>query len=431
MAVLRDFKFPTEWSNEYEMSILFAPLPDRDDTTGSRKSKLAFWSAAIRSYAHQRANAREMDEDQQRLGFTVADVEAQFTRKDLETPCLVREVMKELHSEGAIKSSSSFLRHSWWDTVASVFRWIRGGDAPLPSGTFFYDDILKEMAIKLYDELSRDLHSSISRIFLDEDISRKLSCPLHPDDLDILLKQLEYERKINIFNRKGHNFRAVKVHDPGSYIGVTELDCTIADLKYSLLVVSKQESELADAVKEKRALVMEYLRSKQRARALGALNLQKRTESLLTRRGACVSNLERILYEIGCVESNKVVVDSMKLGARTLEDMRRAWGLSADSVAEVAASISESVEDHQEVDEIISRDISQNTSMAFDESELERELEQLTLDPCPDDPKNVLDESDRKGEFAESEQKPEKLDIVQSVDKKRRIKQREQNVMLS
>lgn len=93
------------------------------------------------------------------------------------------------------------------------------------------------------------------------------------------------------------------------------------------------------------------------------------------RRSIALHNIETLLSNVDEAHHSGIVLDAYKIGSKTLQKVLNESGLKYDNVDEVLADVRETLDQHREVQDVMSS--SSADVVSHDEDELELELRDL------------------------------------------------------
>jgi len=97
--------------------------------------------------------------------------------------------------------------------------------------------------------------------------------------------------------------------------------------------------------------------------------------ALTERRSLALHNIESLLCSVDEAQNSGVVLDAYKIGSNTLKKVLSDSGLKYDNVDEVLADVRDTLDQHREVQDVLSTSVVEGASQ--EEDQLERELREL------------------------------------------------------
>ncbi|KAG0212247.1 hypothetical protein BGX28_006600 [Mortierella sp. GBA30] len=218
-------------------------------------------------------------------------------------------------------------------------------------------------------------------------------------DLEIVLRYMHYEMKVLITGKLDTNSHSNEVQDDEMVIRfatkdalqsksrqeITAADRGIIELRHTCKRLEKQVQEVEGRMSELKEKARICVRKNQRPQAAFALRTRKSLEDVLHKRLQSLDTLSSILFRIQSSETDAEILQSYRLGAKTLaavmatKDVDGTETLSVEAVEKTMDRISDVFADQQEVDDAISIGTSMmiTSTGGMDESELMAELDAL------------------------------------------------------
>lgn len=145
----------------------------------------------------------------------------------------------------------------------------------------------------------------------------------------------------------------------------------ILQLRSQLEMLSKREKHLQNQMEEQDNLARKHV-STNKAAAKAALRRKKQFEHAYEQTQAQVMSLEREIYSIESANINKETLEAMRNAQKAMQQIH--GGLTIDKVDQTMEELREQHAIGEEIGEAISQGVGNN---AYDEGELDEELEQL------------------------------------------------------
>ncbi|ELR14781.1 SNF7 family protein [Acanthamoeba castellanii str. Neff] len=205
---------------------------------------------------------------------------------------------------------------------------------------------------------------------------------LNAQDLQILLTYMHANGKAALFETARGEKVAVKLAKAGeSKVELNEADKGILQLKETLGSLEKQEGQLSKDIDGCRVKATNWLKKKNKPKAMMELKRKQRLQSVLDKRLSFIENIHQILHTIEQTQTDKEMIDQFKLGVDTLKRVREESGVTVEAVDQVMDDLQDALLDQREIDDAISSGQEQLSSV--DEAELEEELAQLVATALP------------------------------------------------
>ena len=232
------------------------------------------------------------------------------------------------------------------------------------------------------DQMLRDLRSSTEAqqvlphtqkkkiVYLEQD---KLNC-LESTESKLVLQYLVLKKKVSVCEVNSSKFLKFSTDNIAAQPIVFD-ETDVCQIKINLTIreldidIESKENEC----KNLRLKVKQLLKSDSRASAKSTLKRQKLVEDQLQKKTEQKFNLECLLDELLNAESNKTVVQSLKIGSDELK--LKLKDLNSENVDEVMDDLQSVLSQGDELSESISRNIHEDS---FDMEDLEKELNDLS-----------------------------------------------------
>ena len=207
-------------------------------------------------------------------------------------------------------------------------------------------------------------------VYLEQD---KLNC-LDSEESKIVLQYLVLKKKVSVCEVNSSTFLKLSTDNLAAQtivfdetdVCLIKINLTIRDLDID---IESKENEC----KNLRLKVKQLLKSDSRTSAKSTLKRQKMVEDQLQKKTEQKFNLESLLDELLNAESNKTVVQSLKIGSDELK--LKLKDLNSENVDEVMDDLQSVLSQGDELSESISRNIHEDS---FDMEDLEKELHDLS-----------------------------------------------------
>ena len=207
-------------------------------------------------------------------------------------------------------------------------------------------------------------------VYLEQD---KLNC-LESEESKIVLQYLVLKKKVSVCEVNSSTFLKLSTDNLAAQtivfdetdVCLIKINLTIRDLDID---IESKENEC----KNLRLKVKQLLKSDSRTSAKSTLKRQKMVEDQLQKKTEQKFNLESLLDELLNAESNKTVVQSLKIGSDELK--LKLKDLNSENVDEVMDDLQSVLSQGDELSESISRNIHEDS---FDMEDLEKELHDLS-----------------------------------------------------
>jgi len=199
--------------------------------------------------------------------------------------------------------------------------------------------------------------------------------PLTEVDAKVLLRYLERDRKVIVFDKEVIKFIAdnVSPHE------ISAIDRGILELKNAVQGLHAQVDGLQNKVDECTRKASAALRQKRKPVALNYLRSRKELEELLSKRLGSLHTLESTLIHVEAAAGDIEIMKSFESSTATLRTLLAHPSLQRESIEATMDALAEVNADAKEFDEAIriGGGLATNTEDVIDEDDLEDELRGL------------------------------------------------------
>lgn len=377
-----------EWNDDSAMQYFNAVLPSpREQDPHRWDSLMEFWSERVLPSAMRHTNS---------LSFTIDQLKSCLKRNGF-YPVGLDSIVAEMNRKGTVVAEGQVAAQTagwgswlWGNLVARPISWgwsqvVAPAEAELatttldPKARFVLLPLLKAKADELLSKHADDAvfaadHLVTQRQLLD-------ITGLNAQDLQILLTYMHANGKAALFET-ARGEKAVKLAKAGeSKVELNEADKGILQLKETLGSLEKQEGQLSKDIDGCRVKAADWLKKKNKPKAMMELKRKQRLQSVLDKRLSFIENIHQILHTIEQTQTDKEMIDQFKLGVDTLKRVREESGVTVEAVDQVMDDLQDALLDQREIDDAISSGQEQLSSV--DEAELEEELAQLVATALP------------------------------------------------
>ncbi|XP_053573958.1 charged multivesicular body protein 7 [Bombina bombina] len=374
MASQHTVTWPSECDDDDRMSFLFSAFKENRDVNSSDwDSKMTFWIPLI--LKHAKTNGL--------ISVTLRQLQADFTRKG-RVPLGLGTVIQEMIRQGALHKESDFvagITNGWltWSMrqlVIKPLQWTVGavlGHQISPDEVLVVPEVIKERAsLALQKYKSSHLHSLP---LLSEEELRSHFTELCPDNsaLNLVLLQLQREKKICMLERAGKKLIKFVQSGAAHVTPVSESDLGIYDLKQSETLLSERLQstwEESDRLKEE---ARSYSQAGNKQQALRCLRRRKLAERRISDLQSKLDNVQSILERISAAETDRKVISAYQTGVSAL---RLAL---IDVNLEKAESLVDQIQEFCDLQDDLNQTLSGATfnEANLDSEELEKELDEI------------------------------------------------------
>lgn len=390
---------PSCWNEEDRINALFSPLRGKSANPQDWSSKYKFWKNLILEWLRFKM----------RCSFTLADLTNNFKKGDKVPHCLPT-VIDELLRSGDVVLESDFLKEpsetwtAWsldlflkkplaWSLVKVKSLVV---DSKMDKDTaYVHLQALRELgkiAMSVLRERKERERSRVVATFSEIARDCRTYEPngdnITDDSLMFALISLKREKKVCLKRASDQSELLVKLTAHSTDV--------ITETEEGLYYLMKEEEALLGRIRvmeeEKVKLIGEakaYLAKQMRQTARLRLRKKMQLERAIERRTEALGSLQHLVYDIENSQTNVAVLSAYKIGSTALKKLADE-GLTESNVRNIIDEISESLDEQEEVQGIISSSRLNDSAGQLD-AELEEELERLTAadpdtTPIPESP---------------------------------------------
>ncbi|XP_043261981.1 charged multivesicular body protein 7 [Colletes gigas] len=369
-------KLPKCWNEEERMNALFSPFRSKSVNPQDWISKYKFWHNIIYEWLKHTMQC----------SFSITDLNQTFKRKGCSPLCLV-SVVEELLRNNEIIPESEFLKEpcgSWttWSIDTFVKRPLVWSFSKVKSYVvnnevnketrYIHIQIVRELGktiLSILEEKKENILVPFSEVV--KSCKSKVNQNMSDDTVMLVLIWLRREKMVAFTNSVNESDLLIK-------IAVHSSD-NITEIEEGLYKLSKQENELVKEIQlleEQKVNIINqtksYLAKGLRQVAKTHLSKKLKLEKTITNRVQTLENIQALILSIQDTCTNTAVLSLYKTGSNVLKKLNES-GLTETNVKDVMDSLSEALEEQNEVQLMLSETLKSNDS----DVDLEQELEEL------------------------------------------------------
>ncbi|KAH8371440.1 hypothetical protein KR093_007499, partial [Drosophila rubida] len=379
------FEFPPVWDENNKMKELLATFHSRDLSPGSYDAKMLFWADLIKKHCRHLGKAN----------FCLRELQLQFMRGE-QIPACLDTVLADMEQQKQIRLRTEYE----YDPLNSWSGWLVNSFVKRPISkswlklkhSIIAEDVVAQALIEwvhvdvvqhLCNEIDRNvLHKNRGKLLHFEgfkSICKNSKLNVHENCLHLCLITLQARKLIAIeykIERQTKTIHLIKipVNEHDSLI-ISETDHAKHNLEMTRVGLLKQLEELEDEIKVNDSKVRQYVKENKRQLAKTYLRKRRLLEKNHERRSIALHNIETLLSNVDEAQNTGVVLDAYKMGSKMLQNVLNESGLKYDDVDEVLADVRDTLDQHREVQDVMSN--SNVDVTCVDEDELEKELKDL------------------------------------------------------
>ncbi|XP_016955734.1 charged multivesicular body protein 7 [Drosophila biarmipes] len=386
------FSFPESWRDNARMQVQFAMFRSRDLDAEDYDAKMKFWKDLIAKYLKFCG----------RPVFRLRDLQLQFMRGD-QLPACLDTVITELQHTKQIRSRSEFEQdpaNSWsgWLVNSLVKRPLSWSWTKLKHSVVGEDleasallewihlDVLNSTCVLITEKVLSENSGKLLHFDAFKSLCKAQQVRIHSDkDFCVCLLALNVrqivglEFKVEKGQRQIHLIKIPK--KDGDDLNISQEDHAVHNLQNTQAQLLKQLEDLEEEIKINDEKARQYLKENKRQLAKTYLRKRHLLEKNHERRSLALHNIESLLSSVDEAQNSGVVLDAYKIGSNTLKKVLSDSGLKYDNVDEVLADVRDTLDQHREVQDVLSTSVVEGVSQ--EEDQLERELRELCGESSP------------------------------------------------
>ncbi|KAG8934572.1 hypothetical protein FRC02_009652 [Tulasnella sp. 418] len=196
---------------------------------------------------------------------------------------------------------------------------------------------------------------------------------LSQEDVKVLLRHLERDRKVIIRDKEVIKFIETEMHHRPQQI--TETDKGVLEMKITISRLEEQIEEIQNQITERTNKIKDFLRKGQKVMATSYLRSRKQLEEVLGKRLGSLETIQTILLKIENAANDLEIMRAYETSTNTLKTILAKPELQLENVERTLDAMSEALADHKEIDDAIK--LGMEDTSGVDEDELEEELKML------------------------------------------------------
>ena len=373
-----------EWNDEMRVAGLFSAFGEsREVNPQVWDSRMIFWKQVLT----QSAKLSLLSEDS--LLFHISkEFESKFMRNGL-TPLGIRRVLYEMYKNNEISIQDDFSKaysHLSWlfnNLIKRPLKWSLSQLSPVSeqesanalTGSFVIHELVEDLAKKVMLRCSK--LEGLDRVITMQEFHRIIqdvwlcSHRLSPRDLNCVVTFLQCR---NFLTVSSTSTPFVKIGSDA----ITETDSQVAVILETLCNLNKQSDEISAKISEVQISIKKCLEEKQKQMAMVHLKRRKALEVVQVKRSTTFHSLEEVLLKIKTSSMDATVINVFSIANSALKKVLNDNSLTVEKVETVLDSLSDTLADHQEIEQAMMAGQSEITGGELEE--FEQELEQLMED---------------------------------------------------
>lgn len=367
--------YPECWTDDIRMGALFSPFRPIKQNPIYYVEKMKFWTNLITKYCVYKGSA----------SVSLPELRLAFQRGN-RRPYSLEAVLEEMLKDGKIQQEHTFMeppQHTWSEwanralakTGSWAFKivWDKIRHAKADHETYVVLDAVKKQANTLH------AHSFTETVMSKEALMNSLSgSGLTDDGAELALHYLHCQKRAAIYKYVNNDIKItiIKIAAQNSTTnGIMDYERILYDLSQSIELQRGVVTNLEKLIKETDTQIRKYIREGNKNIAKTHLKKKHVLEAQLVQKSELLNNTEVMFNSLSESKSNTQVFNTLRDAAKTLKISQEESGITADTAEDQMADIRETLEDHNEIQAIITGPAFEN--VAADDAALEDELRHL------------------------------------------------------
>ncbi|XP_039485881.1 charged multivesicular body protein 7 [Drosophila santomea] len=386
------FSFPASWQDNVRMQVQFAMFRSRHLDAESYDAKMNFWMELIAKYL--KFSGRPI--------FSLRNLQLLFMRGD-QLPACLDTVISEMQKRKQIRSRSEFEHdpaNSWsgWLVNSLVTRPLSWGWSKIKHSVVTEDLEASTLVEWIHLDVLNNTCDLIIEKVLSENTGKllhfnafKTHCKTHgvrihsDKDLCVCLLALNVRQTVGLEFKVEKGIRQIHLikipRKEGDDLNISQEDQAVHNLQNTQSQLLKQLEELEEEIKVNDDKARQYMKGNKRQMAKTYLRKRHLLEKNHERRSLALHNIESLLSSVDEAQNSGAVLDAYKIGSNTLKKVLSDSGLKYDNVDEVLADVRDTLDQHREVQDVMSNSVVENAIL--EEDQLEQELRELCGESAP------------------------------------------------
>ncbi|XP_001354130.3 charged multivesicular body protein 7 [Drosophila pseudoobscura] len=379
------FSFPACWEDVEIMQIHFATFRPRHLNIEDYETKMKFWKDLVTQYLKFWGQ----------ITFSLRDLQLKLMRGD-QLPACLDTVLSEMYQQNQIRPRTDHdLENSWtgWLINSLVKRPLSWSWLKLKHSVVGEDVEATKLVEWIHLEVLNDICGLMVKKILPENRGKlfhfdafKSLCDVHhirihsEKDIFACLITLHARHLVGLEFKTEKQARCIHLikipFKETDDLSINELDLGVHRLQITQADLLKQLQNLEEEIKANDEKARQYIKENKRQMAKTYLRKRHLVEKNHERRSLALYNIELLLSSVEEAQNSGVVRDAYKIGSSTLQKILSNSGLKYDNVDEVLADVQETLEQHREVQDVLSNGVL-DTASTQEDDQLENELRAL------------------------------------------------------
>ncbi|TDG42114.1 hypothetical protein AWZ03_011446 [Drosophila navojoa] len=276
---------------------------------------------------------------------------------------------------------NSFVKRPLWRSWEKLKYSIFSRDVKAESFTeWIHLDVLGAICSEVEEKVLRKHRGKLLHLEAFKKLCKTCEVRIHEEFIDLCLLTLQARQQVAIqykMEREKCYVHLIKIPaDENESPNISEADLAMHNLEMTQASLLQQLESLEEEIKANDDKARQYVKENKRQLAKTYLRKRRLLEKNHERRSLALHNIELLLSNVEEAHNNGVLLDAYKIGTKALQKVLSDSGLKYDNVDEVLADVRETLDQHREIQDVMSSSTAEVTANQ-DEEELEVELTNL------------------------------------------------------
>lgn len=372
---LPDSFFPESWKDDAKMGNYFAEFRPYDLNPTNYNAKMRFWKDLICGYCLHKGSSE----------FSISELKRVFKRKNCSPYCLDK-VLEEMAQTADVQEKVDFLevpQASWsgWAMDLLVKKPIKWGMNKVRVRDSLTSYVSKDAVVAQAEGLLLLFERSCDVVMAKEMVLEKAEkSGLTIGGAELALHYLRTNQRFWVETTEEGRTLCKFAPQNAKVQPISSLERSIFSLEETEKSLEQVIDQLETQINDLNVLIKQCLKDGKKQNA--KLQLKKRhvLEKNLEKKVNVLENVQTVLGKIHNTQKDHDVIAAYKMGTDALKNSLAGSGITLDSVDEIIEEMKEVIEVSDEIETTLSRPTVESN---FDESDLEKELDELLADEQP------------------------------------------------
>ncbi|KAM8708035.1 hypothetical protein ACLKA7_015067 [Drosophila subpalustris] len=367
------------------MKELLAAFHPRHLSPANYDTKMTFWTDLIKKHCEYFGKAN----------FSLRELQLQFMRGE-QIPACLDTVIAEMEQQKQIRLRSEYEydpMNTWSGWLLNSFvkrplsqSWLKLKHSLIAEDVgarslveWIHVDVMQSLCKEIEEKVLKKNCGKLLHFEAFKSICKECEVQIHDNCLYLCLIMLQTRRLIIIdykMERQTRRIHLIKIPaNEHENMVISEADRAMHNLEMTRNSLSNQLEDLEEEIKMNDDKARQYVKENKRQLAKTYLRKRRLLEKNHERRSIALHNIETLLSNVNEAQNNGVVLDAYKIGSKTLQKVLNESGLKYDNVDEVLADVRETLDQHREVQDVMSSSVADIAGP--EDADLEKELQEL------------------------------------------------------